>query len=418
MRIATAHRLTTVTERTDATRVVNFSAGPAILPASVLMELQQALVDCDGQGLSILGLSHRAPLFDDIKASASDRLRRLLALPDSFDILFFPFGATLHFSALALNLLPEDGRAAYFQSGYWSEAATAEARRYGHIDVIPAPWARPEPEPGLLATDAAAGQAAHTAAGVAADQATDAADPSNRAAANSATTAAAADAKPSYAYAHYCDNETIDGVEWPVLPHLPEVRVPLVADMSSNLLTRPVDFTRFGLIYASAQKNLGSAGLSVVLVRKDLLGRARSATPSLLDYGFIAARHSNPNTAPVFAMLVLERVLAWCESEGGLPEMAVRADQRSRLLYDFFDQSSLYLSSVPAELRSRLNLPFSLRCAELTAPCLAQAQQAGLVQLAGHRSQGGLRASLYNAMPLSGVERLRDFLFEFERTHV
>ncbi len=371
----------------------NFSAGPAALPDAVVQGLRDDLHGLEDSGIPLLGLSHRDPRFLKQMTQAEQLLRRLLAIPDTFAVLLFPFGATAHFSAVPLNFagLPDReggaGRVAsvrYHLSGYWSEKAASEAGRYAPVERVAAPFLWP----GADGTAAAA----------------------------AAATPAVVQAPAATAYAHYCPNETIDGIAWPAPPE--SVGVPLLADASSCLLAGPVDWSRHAGVYASAQKNLGVAGLSVLLVRRDLLGCALPPTPAVFDYAAVAASASLPNTANVFAVRALVRMLAWCEEQGGVDEMARRARQRSALLYSFLDASRLYYSPVPRAVRSMLNVPFRLRRPELTAPCLTAAASAGLQQLAGHRSRGGMRASMYNAMSMEAVERLCDFLSEFEHLHV
>ena len=362
----------------------NFSAGPAMLPDPVEKALQHALVDFEGTGRSILTLNHRSDRFNALMHSAQSKLRALMGMGDDFEILFCGYGASLHFSAIPLNLLPEQGTAIYEMSGYWSDRAADEAEHYGQIWRFQAP---------LNVTKEARDQGAEIR-----DQMLGGEFP---------------------AYAYYCANETIDGIEWPEPPDhwYGSVPCPLVADMSSNLLSRQIALEGHGLIFASAQKNLGITGLSVVMIRKDLLGLARAQTPRLMNYEVLAAAGSIPNTAPVLPIFALEQTLIWIEQQGGLETMDSLARQRSDLLYSFIDDSELYRNEVPASLRSRMNIPFALRDPAITALFLSGAEQRGLIQLAGHRSRGGIRASLYNAMPLEGVVRLTEWMNEFEQEH-
>jgi phosphoserine aminotransferase len=363
---------------------INFSAGPAILPGPVQEALQQALVDFEGSGLSILGLSHRSERFETLIDSAQTRLRTLLSISNDYEILFCGFGASLHFSAIPLNFLPEQGVAIYEMSGYWSDRAADEAEHFGRIWRFQAP---------LNATEAARQQGQ-----IIREQMLGSEFP---------------------AYIHYCSNETIDGVAWPTLPDqwYGDVPCPLFADMSSDILSRPLQLEAHSMVYASAQKNMGISGLSVAILRKDLMGQARSQTPRLLNYEILADCHSVPNTAPVLPIYALEQTLIWIAQQGGVDAMQALARQRSDLLYSFIDASGCYINEVPQELRSNMNIPFTLRDPEWIGPFLKGAEQQGLMQLQGHRSRGGLRASLYNAMPLEGVIRLTEWMREFEQKY-
>jgi len=361
---------------------INFSAGPAMLPGPVQEAIQQAIVDFEGQGLSVLGLSHRSQRFQEMSYSAQTRLRALLGISEEYAVLFCGFGAALHFSALPLNLMPENGLAIYEMSGYWSDRAADEAEHFGQIWRFQSPFQM----------EAKSRQEAHSMR----EQML---------------------GKDIPAYIYYCSNETIDGIAWPSLPDCwySEVPIPLVADMTSLILSKNIDVNAHGVIYASAQKNMGITGLSVVIIRKDLLGQARSQTPRLMNYETLFETNSIPNTVNVLSIFALEQVLIWIQQQGGLPKMEERAQLRSDLLYSFIDGSTLYLNDVPAKLRSRTNVPFALRDPFLTSAFLSGAEERGLLQLEGHRSRGGVRASLYNAMPLEGVVRLTEWMREFEQ---
>jgi len=355
-----------------------------MLPGPVQEALQQSLVDFEGQGISLLSLSHRSERFDALMHSVQTRLRSLLEISDEYEILLCGFGASLHFSAIPLNFLNEEGVAIYEMSGYWSDRAADEAEHFGRIWRFQAP---------LNVSDAARQQGMEVREQMLGPELP--------------------------AYVHYCSNETIDGVSWPTLPDqwYGEFPCPVIADMSSDILSRPIHLDAHAMVYASAQKNLGITGLSLALIRKDMLGQARSQTPRLLNYEVLADTHSIPNTPPVFPIFALEQTLIWIEKEGGIAAMYARARQRSDLLYSFIDASELYMNEVPQLLRSLLNVPFALRQPGLTDPFLAGAEERGLLQLQGHRSRGGVRASLYNAMPIEGVIRLTEWMREFEQQH-
>ncbi len=356
-------------------RAFNFSAGPATLPLPVLEQARDELLDWR-DGMSVMEVSHRGRHFMAVAEQAEADLRELLAVPAGHRVLFMQGGATAQFAAVPLNLAPAGGTADYVHTGHWSERAIREARRFVSVTV---------------AADEAGSQ--YT------------------------TVPEAASLRPSQAaaYLHYTSNETIGGVEFPYVPD--PGAVPLVADMSSNILSRPIDVARFGLIYAGAQKNIGPAGITVVIVRDDLLGDARAGTPSVCDYRAVADAGSMLNTPPTFAWYVAGLVFQWLKREGGLEEMARRNDAKARMLYEAIDGSGFYSNPVARNCRSRMNVPFRLARPELDSAFLSEAAAAGLAGLAGHRAVGGMRASLYNAMPPEGVAALVAFMREFERRH-
>jgi phosphoserine aminotransferase len=358
-------------------RVFNFAAGPATLPLEVLEQVRHELTDWQGSGMSVMEVSHRSAAFLAVAAQAESRLRSLLAVPAGYRVLFLQGGATGQFAALALNLAAAGAVADYLCTGAWSKKAIAEAQR---LEV---------------AVNIAADEAASAYTTVPEEQ--------------------GLRLTPGAAYLHYTPNETIGGVEFPYVPACGAT--PLVADMSSTLLSRPIDVSRFGLIYAGAQKNIGPAGLAVVIVREDLLGRARRGTPSILDYSLAAAERSMLNTPPTFGWYVAGLVFAWIEREGGLEAMAARNRAKAQLLYRAIDASGFYRNPVARHCRSWMNVPFTLARPELDRRFLEGARAAGLESLEGHRSVGGMRASLYNAMPLAGVEALVAYMGEFERRH-
>jgi phosphoserine aminotransferase len=359
-------------------RVFNFAAGPATLPVAVLEQVRDELTDWQGSGTSVMEISHRGRAFMAVAQEAEALLRELLAIPPSYRVLFLQGGARAQFSAVPLNLARPDSTVDYLNTGIWSKLAIAEAQRLtGRVN---------------LAADEAAS--------------------------NYTTVPQAASLRLSAeaAYVHYTPNETIGGVEF---PHIPDTAgVPLVADMSSTLLSRPLEVARFGLIYAGAQKNIGPAGLTVVIVREDLIGKARPGTPAVWDYKAIADEGSMLNTPPTFAWYVAGLVFRWLKSQGGLGAIGERNRTKAQLLYRTLDASGgFYLNPVAHECRSWMNVPFTLATPALDQAFLAEAQAAGLAHLAGHRSVGGMRASLYNAMPLAGVEALVEFMQEFARRH-
>ncbi|HUL18487.1 MAG TPA: 3-phosphoserine/phosphohydroxythreonine transaminase [Steroidobacteraceae bacterium] len=357
-------------------RVFNFAAGPATMPLEVLEEAREQLSDWRGSGMSVMEVSHRGKAFTAVAQEAEIRLRELLAIPRQYKVLFLSGGATGQFAAIPLNLTRTESTVDYLNTGAWSKKAIAEAQRFTHVHV---------------AADEAASRYTTVPA------------------------AASVHVSPQAAYLHYTANETIGGVEFPYIPE--SGTVPLIADMSSSILSRPVPVERFGLIYAGAQKNIGPAGLAVVIVRDDLIGHARPETPSIFDYQAMADDNSMLNTPPTFAWYIAGLVFKWLQAQGGLPVMAARNEAKAQLLYATIDRSGFYRNPVAHACRSWMNVPFTLRDPSLDEAFLTQARAAGLVNLEGHRSVGGMRASLYNAMPPEGVQALVAFMQEFERRH-
>ncbi|MDT0635445.1 3-phosphoserine/phosphohydroxythreonine transaminase [Spectribacter hydrogenoxidans] len=353
-------------------RVFNFSAGPATLPESVLAQVRDDMLDWQGSGMSVMEMSHRGPEFVSIAEQATQDLRTLLAVPDNYRILFLQGGATAQFAGVPLNL-PGD-RADYIVTGNWGKKAHKEAGKY------------------LDARVAATGDDGFTSIPAQSDWDLDAAS----------------------RYVHITPNETIQGVEFPNDPDLGS-DVPLVADMSSNFLSRPVDVSRYGVIYAGAQKNAGPAGICMVIVRDDLLGHAAPATPMVLDWQAQLEADSMLNTPSCFAWYVCGLVFRWLLDNGGLETMAATNARKASRLYDFIDQSDFYRNPVDPAARSRMNVPFLLADDGLDKTFLSEAGEAGLSSLKGHRSVGGMRASIYNAMPEAGVEALIDFMRDFEQ---
>ena len=354
-------------------RVFNFSAGPAALPLPVLEQARDELLDWKG-GMSVMEVSHRSPDFIAVAERAELDLRELLGIPPHYRVLFMQGGATAQFSAVPLNLAPAGATADYLNTGHWSERAIKEAGRFVKVAIAADEAASsystvPEPAAIHLSTGAA--------------------------------------------YLHYTPNETIGGVEFPYIPDAGGAA--LVADMSSTILSRPIDVTRFGLIYAGAQKNIGPSGITVVIVRDDLLQGARAGTPLVMDYRAVADAGSMQNTPPTFGWYFAGLVFQWLKREGGIAAMERRNRAKAGMLYGAIDASGFYSNPVAKNCRSWMNVPFRIARPGLEKAFLAEADAAGLANLAGHRAVGGMRASLYNAMPEAGVAALVDFMRDFER---
>ena len=355
-------------------RIYNFGAGPATMPVEVLEKARGELTEWHGAGMSVMEMSHRGKEFVAIAAEAEADLRRLLAVPANYKVLFLQGGATLQFSAVPMNLLRGHKRADYVNTGEWSKKAISEARKFCEVNVAASSADRhftyvPKPDTWALTPDAA--------------------------------------------YVHVCTNETIGGVEYHFTPDTGDV--PLVADMSSHILSRPLDVSKFGLIYAGAQKNIGPAGLVLVIVREDLIGHALPGTPGVIDYKVQADADSMVNTPPTFSVYLAGLTFQWLLGQGGLPAIEKANVAKAGLLYGYLDSQDFYANPVAPEDRSRMNVPFRLKDEALDAPFLAEAEALGLSQLKGHRSVGGMRASIYNAMPIDGVERLVEFMKDFAR---
>ena len=353
-------------------RVYNFSAGPAVLPGPVLEQARLELLNWEGTGASVVEVSHRSPEFSAIADRADDDLRKLLKVPENYNILFLQGGATLQFAAVPLNLARKESIVDYAITGSWGKKAQAEATRYAHTNIV---------------TDAAN------------NQYTCIPDP--------ATWKVSSDA----VYLHYTPNETIHGVEFHFIPEVSDS--PLIVDMSSTILSQPVDIARFGLIYAGAQKNIGPAGITIVIVREDLIGRARLETPSVVNYQVMAGSGSMSNTPPTFAWYMSGLVFQWLQKQGGLSAMADLNKRKSSKLYAAIDASDFYSNAVDSACRSRMNIPFTLADPKLDATFIERASQVGITNIRGHRSIGGMRASLYNAMPEKGVDALLSFMADF-----
>ncbi len=357
-------------------RVYNFSAGPAVFPLSVLEQVQRDMLALPGVGASILEISHRSGAFTTIIEDAEKNLRKLLSIPDDYAVLFVQGGSRLQFSMVPMNLLGRGQVADYIITGSWGNYALAEAKKVGETRVA---WD---------------GKSTNY------DRVPDRAE---------------LNLEPQAAYVHYTDNETIQGVEFQSEPQVGDV--PLVCDVSSNFLSRPIDVRKYGLIYACAQKNAGPAGVTVVIIRKDLLKRSDPNLPGYLNYDIHAQNNSLWNTPPTFAIYVLKLITEWLLNDiGGLEAMHRRNADKARLLYEEVDRSSgFYAGHAKPQCRSLMNVTFRLPSDELTTQFVAEAKKRNLTELKGHRSVGGIRASIYNAMPLAGVEALRDFMAEFRR---
>ena len=357
-------------------RVFNFSAGPAALPDAVLDRVRNDIPDWNGIGMSVMEISHRGKDFMTVAAKAEQDVRDLLAIPDDYSVLFTQGGATLQFSMVPLNLSAEGDTVDYVLTGSWSKKAIAEAEKYCSVNV---------------AADASAGNFSDIPAQESWRRSDDA------------------------AYLHYTPNETIAGVEFQFIPDAGDT--PLVADMSSTILSRPLDVSRFGVIYAGAQKNIGPAGLTLVIVRNDLLSRARSSTPNLLRYSVYAESDSMSNTPPTFAWYVAGLVFEHLKEQGGLTVMAEINERKAAKLYAAIDESGFYSNPVKKDCRSWMNVPFFLKNSSLDAKFLQESAAAGLTNLKGHRSVGGMRASIYNAVPEAAVDALIEFMLEFEKAN-
>ncbi len=354
-------------------RAFNFCAGPAALPEAVLQQAQAELADWQGKGLSVMEMSHRSEEFVGIAQKAEQDLRDLLAIPANYKVLFLQGGASSQFAMIPLNLLGAGQVADYIDTGIWSKKAIEEGQRYGQLNVAASAkadkyFAIPEQANWQLSKDAA--------------------------------------------YLHYTPNETIGGLEF---GWIPEVDAPLVADMSSTILSRPLDVSRFGMIYAGAQKNIGPAGLTIVIIREDLLGKAQAACPTMFNYQVAADNESMFNTPPTFAWYLSGLVFSWLKAQGGLTAIEQLNRRKQEKLYAAIDNSSLYANPIAVADRSWMNVPFTLADERLEKPFLAGAEARGLLNLKGHRSVGGMRASIYNAVPEAAVDALVAYMQEFEK---
>jgi phosphoserine aminotransferase len=363
-------------KETLMSRHYNFSAGPAALPEEVLIQARDELLDWHHVGASVMEISHRGKDFMEMAATAEQDLRDLLSIPKNYHVLFLQNGARLQFAMVPLNLLGNKKNADYVDTGIWSKIAIAEAQRYCDVNVVTS---------------------------------------SEK---NNYTTIAEQNhwkLNSDAAYFHYVSNETVNGIEFPYVPSVG--KVPLVADMSSNILSRPIDVEQYGLIYAGAQKNIGPSGLTVVIVRDDLITNPLPFTPTVLRYQVHAENNSLYNTPPTFAWYLASLIFKWLKRQGGVDAMAKINQQKAKMLYDYIDHSNFYYNKIETQYRSRMNVIFNLPDAELDAVFLEEAKAAGLIGLKGHKLVGGMRASIYNAVPEKAVVKLVEFMDSFSIKH-
>lgn len=357
-------------------KVYNFSAGPAMLPEEVLKKAASEMLNYKGCGMSVMELSHRGKEFMGIIEAAEANLRELMAIPKNYKVLFLQGGASLQFSMVPINLMQKNKKANYVHTGQWSKKAIAEAKKVGQVNIVASSEDKnfsyiPELDPAKFAQDVD--------------------------------------------YFYIVTNNTIEGT---VFKNIPKTgNIPLVADMSSNILSEPIDVSQFGLIFAGAQKNIGPAGVTIVIIREDLIGKAPANTPTLLDYKTHAEEKSLYNTPPCYAIYIAGLVFEWMKEKGGLSAIAKMNYEKAKILYDFLDKSRLFKSPVRKDCRSIMNVPFLTGSNELDEKFVAEASKRGLKTLKGHRSVGGMRASIYNAMPREGVEALVEFMEEFEKAN-
>lgn len=356
--------------------IYNFSAGPSVLPKPVLEKVQKELLSFQGLGMSVMEMSHRSSYFEEIIKQAEDLMRQLMNIPENYKVLFIQGGASLQFSMVPMNLLNTFHHAYYINTGSWSEKAIQEAKKIGEVTIFAS--SKEEQFTRIPSIDLSK-------------------------------------LKNNVDYFHITTNNTIEGTRYSTIPETGEI--PLVADMSSNILSEVYDVTKFGLIYAGAQKNIGPAGLTVVIVREDLLGYYQKENPTMLNYETYSNSNSLYNTPPTFPIYVTKLVLEWVKELGGVEKMEEINREKASLLYNFIDESSLFESRVERNSRSLMNIPFTTPSDELNKKFLQVAATQGLVTLEGHRSTGGMRVSIYNAMPLEGVQKLVEYMKEFEMEH-
>ncbi|WP_100332401.1 3-phosphoserine/phosphohydroxythreonine transaminase [Bacillus xiapuensis] len=357
-------------------RVYNFSAGPSMLPLPVLEKAQKELVNYSDSGMSVMELSHRSQLFTEIITEAEQLLRELMNIPDNYKVLFVQGGASQQFAMVPLNLMGKNKKADYVNTGSWSKKAIKEAKKFGEVRVIASSEEEsftfiPKIDSSLISPDAD--------------------------------------------YVHITTNNTIEGTAYSDIPDTGNI--PLVADMSSNILSEEIDVSQFGLIYAGAQKNIGPAGLTVVIIREDLIGRTSENCPTMLDYKTHSEGRSLYNTPPTYGIYMAKLVFEWLKELGGLKEIEKINRKKADILYRYLEESEMFTSPVRKDSRSIMNIPFVSPSAELDAAFVKEAKEAGLETLKGHRSVGGMRASIYNAMPVEGVQALVAFMREFEKNH-
>ncbi|MDD6265642.1 MAG: 3-phosphoserine/phosphohydroxythreonine transaminase [Clostridia bacterium] len=357
-------------------RVYNFSAGPSMLPMQVLESAQKDLIDYQGCGMSVMEMSHRSPEYDVIIKDAESLLRKVMSIPDNYKVLFLQGGASTQFAAVPLNLMNKNGKADYVVTGQFSKKAYKEAQKYGDVKLVASSEDKNNTYIPKLTKD---------------------------------------DFRPDADYVHICFNNTIYGTKWNYIPDTGDI--PLVADMSSCILSEPVDVTKFGLIYAGAQKNMAPAGLTVVIVREDLIGNAKDITPAMLDYKLMADGESMYNTPPCWCIYIAKLVYEWLLSIGGLEGMKKVNVEKADILYNYLDNQNYYIAPVIPECRSMMNVTFVTGDAELDKKFAKEAGAKGFKNVKGHRSVGGMRASIYNAMPTEGVLALVEFMKEFAKNN-
>ncbi|MBQ8029380.1 MAG: 3-phosphoserine/phosphohydroxythreonine transaminase [Clostridia bacterium] len=354
-------------------RVYNFSAGPSMLPEEVLKKAADEMMDYQGCGQSVMEMSHRSKVYQSIIDEAEAILRRLMNIPENYKVMFLQGGASTQFAAIPLNFMNGSGKADYIITGQWAKKAFAEAQKYGDAKAVAS----------------------------SADKTFSYIPKTNR-----------SDFREDADYAYICMNNTIYGTVFKELPDTGDV--PLIADISSCFLSEPIDVSKFAVIYGGAQKNVAPAGLTIVIAREDLLGNARDITPTMLDYKIHADNGSMYNTPPCYTIYICKLVLEWIEKLGGLEKMKERNEKKAKILYDFLDSSKMFRGTVVPEDRSLMNVPFVTDSEELNAKFIKEATELGFVNLKGHRTVGGMRASIYNAMPIEGVEKLVEFMKKFE----
>ncbi|MGN1419385.1 MAG: 3-phosphoserine/phosphohydroxythreonine transaminase [Acutalibacteraceae bacterium] len=355
-------------------RVYNFSAGPSMLPEEVLKTAAAEMLDYHGCGQSVMEMSHRSKIYKSIIDEAESLLRELMNIPDNYKVLFLQGGASTQFAAIPLNFMNGSGKADYIITGQWAKKAFAEAQKYGDVKAV-------------------ASSADKTFTYI----------PKTK----------KEDFRPDADYVYICMNNTIYGTVYKNIPDTGDV--PLIADISSCFLSEPLDVSKFAVVYGGAQKNVAPAGLTIVIVREDMLGHARDITPTMLNYQIHADNGSMYNTPPCYTIYICKLVLEWIKNLGGLEKMKERNEKKAKLLYDFLDSSKMFRGTVVPEDRSLMNVPFVTDSDELNAKFIKEAEEKGFVNLKGHRTVGGMRASIYNAMPVEGVEKLVRFMAEFEK---
>ena len=357
-------------------RVYNFSAGPSMLPESVLKKAASEMLDYEGSGQSVMEMSHRSKWYEPIIADAEKLLREIMNIPDNYKVLFVQGGASTQFAAIPMNFMTGSGKADYIVTGQFATKAYKEALKYGDAKEVASSKDRtfayiPKTDRSMF--------------------------------------------RPDADYVYICHNNTIYGTKFPELPDVGDI--PLIADVSSSFLSEPMDVSKFAVIYGGAQKNVAPAGLTIVIVREDLLGKAMPCTPTMLDYKVIADADSMYNTPPCYSIYMCKLVLEWIKELGGLEVMKERNQKKAKILYDVLDSSKMFRGTVDKEFRSMMNVTFVTDSDELNKKFVAEAEAAGFVNLKGHRSVGGMRASIYNAMPIEVVEKLAEFMKEFEKAN-